>query len=294
MNSRLKGIVLMVASMVVFTMLDSTAKYVMMTLPPPVAVFFRYFFALLLSGLIIIKAGEPSLMAARYPKLQIARGLMLMISTVLNFVAISKLQLAQTSAIFFTIPLWVCALSVPLLNEQVGIRRWSAVIAGFLGVLVIMRPGTENFHWAMLLSIGSAFCGAIYNILTRKVGGKDRAETSLFYVGLVGCFAASLSLPWTWVTPQGVQWLLLIFMGLAGGIGQLMLIEAHRKAPASALAPFVYTQIIWMILVGFIVFGDVPDLWTIAGAAIVVASGLFIFARERALALKTSSTPLVE
>jgi drug/metabolite transporter (DMT)-like permease len=191
------------------------------------------------------------------------------------------LQLAQTAAIFFTVPLWVCALSVPLLGERVGKWRWLAVVVGFLGVLLIMRPGTAGFHWAMLYSIGSAFCGAIYNILTRKVGGADRAETSLFYVGLIGCLAAATPLPWTWRMPQGGEWLLLALIGLAGSVGHFLLIEAHRKAAASLLAPFIYSQIVWMILTGFIVFGDVPDGWTLAGATIVAASGLFILARER-------------
>ena len=151
---------------------------------------------------------------------------------------------------------------------------------GFAGVLVIMRPGSNSFHWAMLLSITASFCGAIYNIVTRKVGGRDRAETSLFYVGLVGALAAAVPLPILWKTPEGMQWLMLGFMGVAGTIGHFMLIQAHRLAPASTLAPFMYTQIVWMILVGYAFFGDVPDLWTLVGAAIVVASGLFVFAGE--------------
>ncbi|MCB1377424.1 MAG: DMT family transporter [Alphaproteobacteria bacterium] len=288
MTPRMTGILLMMASMVVFTLLDASAKYVMHSLPPPVAVFFRYFVAALLSAGVVMKAGGPSLLVTRYPFLQVVRGLLLMVSTVFNFIAMSHLQLAQTAAIFFTIPLWVCALSVPLLGEQVGYRRWIAVTIGFLGVLVIMRPGTGSFHWAMLFSIAASICGATYNIVTRKVSGGDRAETSLFYVSVIGATAASFPLPWTWQLPQGIAWPLLIFMGLAGGIGHYMLIQAHRLAPASVLAPFVYTQIVWMIIVGFLVFRDVPDLWTLVGAFIVVSSGLFVFARERKLGRETS------
>jgi drug/metabolite transporter (DMT)-like permease len=215
-----------------------------------------------------------------YPLLQVLRGLLLVTSTLLNFIAIMYLQLAQTAAIFFSIPLWVCALSVPILGEKVGLRRWIAVAIGFCGVLVIMRPGTGSFHWAMLLSIAASLCGAIYNIVTRKVGGRDRAETSLFYVGFVGALAAAAPLPFVWKTPEGLQWVMLGFMGLAGTIGHFMLIQAHRLAPASVLAPYMYTQIVWMIAVGYLFFGDVPDLWTLVGAAIVVASGLFVFAGE--------------
>jgi len=278
----------MAMAIAVFAMLDGQAKYVMQTLPPPVAVFFRYLIAFLFAIAIIPRAGGPLLLVTRHPLVQIIRGLMLLASTFLNFTAITYLQLAQTASISFTIPLWVCALSVPLLGEHVGIRRWSAVIVGFLGVLVIMRPGTMNFHWAMFLSLGAALCGAIYNIATRKVGGRDRTETSLFYVGLVGAMGAALPLPLHWQMPVGTQWLFLLGMGLCGGIGHFLLTQAHRLAPASALAPFVYTQIVWMILIGFVVFHDVPDAWTLAGAGIVIASGLFVFARERALGRATS------
>ena len=280
MSPRLTGILLMVTAMVFFTLLDAIAKHLVQSLPPPVAVFGRYTVAFLLSLAIILRKGGPRLMATHHPWLQALRGVLLMVSTILNFVAIMYLQLAQTAAIFFTIPLWVCALSVPILGERVGLRRWLAVAVGFCGVLVIMRPGTESFHWAMLLSLTASLCGAIYNIVTRKVGGRDRAETSLFYVGMVGAAAAAVPLPFVWQTPQGLQWLLLGLMGVAGTIGHFMLIQAHRLAPASALAPFMYTQIVWMILVGYAFFGDVPDFWTLAGAAIVVASGLVLFAGE--------------
>ncbi|MFO1122741.1 MAG: DMT family transporter [Hyphomicrobiales bacterium] len=283
MTPRLKGILLMAAAMACFASLDTMAKHVMLELPAVVAVFFRYGLALLLTLAIIGRAGGPVLMTTSHPWLQVARGLLLVTSTWLNFFAISYLQLAQTAAIFFTVPLWVCALSVPLLKEAVGIRRWMAVVFGFLGAVIVMRPGTADFHPAMILSIMSAICGALYNITTRKVGIRDRAETSLFYVGLVGSLGAALPLPWHWQMPEGMQWLFLVGMGLCGGFGHFMLIQAHRLAPAAALSPFVYTQIVWMTALGFLVFGDVPDLWTIVGAAIVVASGLFVFASERVL-----------
>jgi drug/metabolite transporter (DMT)-like permease len=280
MTPRVTGILLMMASMAVFTSLDTAAKYVTHDLPPVVAVFGRYAVAFLISVAVMLRAGGASLLITHHPLLQAFRGVLLMVSTILNFTAMMYLQLAQTSAIFFTIPLWVCALSGPFLGEHVGWRRWAAVAAGFLGVLVIMRPGTDSFHWAMLLSIASSFCGAVYNIVTRKVGGRDRTETSLFYVSFVGALAAAAPLPMFWQMPVGVQWLLLVFMGVAGAVGHLMLIQAHRLAPASALAPFLYTQIVWMIAAGFIFFGDVPDIWTLAGAAIVVMSGLVVFASE--------------
>lgn len=282
-SSRIQGILLMTASMVCFALLDASAKHVMEHLPSLVAVFFRYALALLFSCFILWRAGGIVLLNTRHPYLQVVRGAMLVGSTWLNFLAMHRLQLAQTSAILFTVPLWICALSVPVLGERVGVQRWTAVLIGFLGVLVIMRPGTSSFHPAMLFSLGSALCGAIYNIATRKVGGLDRAETSLFYVGLVGMLGAAAPLPMTWQMPAGTEWLFLIAMGLFGSIGHLMVAQAHRLAPASVLAPFNYTHIVWMILLGVLVFGDVPDGWTLGGAAIVIASGLFVFAREQRL-----------
>ncbi|HRX37360.1 MAG TPA: DMT family transporter [Aestuariivirga sp.] len=290
MTSNVKGILMMAIAIMFFAMLDGQAKFVMLSLPAPVAVFFRYFVALLVSVALLVRAGGPSLLLTQHPALQVLRGVLLLTSTGLNFIAISHLQLAQVAAILFTIPLWVCALSVPLLGERVGIRRWSAVLIGFLGVLVVMRPGTSDFHWAMLCSFASSLCGAVYNIVTRKVGARDRAETSLFYVGLVGAAVAALPLNWYWQMPQGIQWIPLIGMGLCGGIGHLLLTQAHRLAPASLLAPFTYTQIIWMIIIGYVAFGNVPDHWTLIGASVVVASGLFVFARERTLG-RASTTP---
>ncbi len=282
---RIKGIVLMLVAICLFALLDASAKYAMQTVPQPVAVFFRYFLALLMAVVLLLRGGGAPLLRTSHLPLHVLRGLMLLASTLLNFMAITYLQLAQTAAISFTIPLWVCGLSVMLLGEEVGPRRWAAVIVGFLGVLIIMRPGTMGFHWAMLLSLAASFCGAIYNIGTRKVGGTDRAETSLLYVCIVGSLFAALPLPWVWRMPHGIEWLLLLAMGIFGFIGHLLLTQAHRLAPASVLAPFVYTQIIWMILFGLIVFGDRPDMWTLLGAAIVIASGLYVFARERSLGI---------
>ena len=185
MTPRITGILLMVASMVVFTLLDATGKHLVQTLPPAVAVFGRYVVALVLSVPSSCARAAAS-MVTRHSRLQVLRGLLLMASTILNFIAIIYLQLAQTAAIFFTIPLWVCALRCRSWASMWACGAGSRWSSASCGVLVIMRPGSDSFHWAMLLSIASSFCGAIYNIVTRKVGGRDRAETSLFYVGLVG------------------------------------------------------------------------------------------------------------
>lgn len=288
MSNSLKAILLVMGSMAAFTVLDASAKFSAQNLPIMVGVFFRYLISALLAVLIIRQAGGVIYLRTRHPTLQVMRGLFLLASTACNFTAMSHLQLAQTAAINFTLPLWVCALSVPLLGEHVGLRRWLAVLVGFLGVLVIMRPGSLEFHWAMLVSLLTALFGALYNITTRKVGGTDSTQTSLFYVGLVGSLGAALPMVPVWQTPQGWQWLPLILMGVAGTVGHSMLIKAHRQAAATLLAPFIYTQIVWMTIAGAVVFGQLPDRWTLLGAAIVVASGAYVFARERKKGVTTA------
>jgi drug/metabolite transporter (DMT)-like permease len=287
-NSSLKAVLLVMGAMAAFTVLDSSAKFAAQGLPVLVGVFFRYLIGFILAALFVWRSDGVRLPQTRHPWLQVLRGLLLLGSTACNFTAISYLQLAQTAAINFTLPLWVCALSVPLLGEHVGLRRWTAVLVGFLGVLVIMRPGSTDFHWAMLISLLSALFGSLYNIATRKVGAADSTQTSLFYVGMVGAAAASLPMVQVWQTPQGWQWLPLLMMGLAGTVGHSMLIKAHRLAPATVLAPFIYTQIVWMTVAGAVVFGQYPDRWTLLGAAIVVASGAYVFARERKKGVTTA------
>jgi drug/metabolite transporter (DMT)-like permease len=278
---RLVGIGLMVGAFAMFAMLDATAKYLVGVLGVGFVVFGRYGFSLLFVGLWVWQQGGSGLLVTGNGILQIVRGLLLMVSTSANFIALGYLQLAQTSSIAFSNPLWVCALSPLLLGERVGPRRWFAVVVGFIGVLLIIQPGTMSFHWAMLLSLTSALSTALYQIATRKVGAEDRAITSLFYVSLVGSLAAAPLAPIGWAMPSVGQWGLLVLAGFFGSFGHYMLAQAHRMAPAPVLSPFVYTQIIWMTLFGFVLFGDVPDIMTIVGGIAVVASGLYVLYRER-------------
>jgi drug/metabolite transporter (DMT)-like permease len=280
-HRRLVGIGLMVGAFAMFAMLDATAKYLVGFLGVSFVVFARYGFSLIFVGLWVWQQGGSGLLVTGNGVLQVVRGLLLMVSTSTNFIALGYLQLAQTSSIAFSNPLWVCALSPLLLGERVGPRRWFAVVVGFVGVLLIIQPGTMSFHWAMLLSLTSALSTALYQIATRKVGAEDRAITSLFYVSLVGSIAAAPLAPIGWAMPSVGQWGLLVLAGFFGSFGHYMLAQAHRMAPAPVLSPFVYTQIIWMTLFGFVLFGDVPDMLTIIGGSAVVASGLYVLYRER-------------
>ena len=280
-SQHLSGIMLMIGAYAMFSLLDASAKYLLGQLNPPTIVFMRYVIGLGLALLWIASRREAGLFRSEHPRTQAVRGVLLLASTACNFTALQYLQLAQTAAIMFSGPLWVCALSHLMLKERVGPRRWAAVIAGFGGVLLIMRPGLTGFHPAMLLSLLAALTVALYQLTTRRVGADDRSETSLFYGTLWGAVFAFPAAAFAFEVPSGWQWPLLAFAGFCGSFGHYLLIAAHRIAPAALLAPFSYTQIVWMALLGFILFGQIPERMTLLGGAIVIASGLYVLHRER-------------
>jgi drug/metabolite transporter (DMT)-like permease len=284
-NRTLRGILLMLVALLGFSGIDTCAKWLVLAgLPTAEVVFVRYLGHLLLVLAIALPSRE-SFLRTGNPGAVLVRGAFLLFSTVLNFAALGYLPLTTTAAIFFSSPLWICLLSIPLLGEEVGPRRWVAMFVGFLGVLVVTRPWAGPMHPAMLLSIGAALCGALYSILTRMLAGRDSATTQQFYAGLVATVGmAPLALP-GWVWPSGVaSWLAFLAIGLFGWGSHQVLIMAHRFAPASTLAPVGYTQMLYMIASSWIIFAQPPDGWVLAGAAIVAASGLYIWLRERALA----------
>jgi len=281
-----RGIAMMIAAFGMFSLLDASAKSLLPEINPQSLVFLRYLIGLVFALGWMAYIGDAGLFRSSHPKTQFLRGALLLSSTAFNFTALQYLQLAQTAAIMFSNPLWVCALSHLVLKERVGPRRWTAVIVGFCGVLIVMRPGGEDFHPAMILSVLAALSAALYQLTTRRVGADDRSETSLLYGTLWGTVCALPATVFSFEMPSGWQWPVLIFAGFCGSFGHYLLIAAHRLAPASLLAPYSYTQILWMMLLGFILFGHVPDRWTLIGAAIVVASGLYVFHRERVVKLR--------
>jgi drug/metabolite transporter (DMT)-like permease len=212
------------------------------------------------------------------------RAVVLLGSTILNFIAVIYLPLTITSALMFSAPLWICLLSIPLLGEQVGWRRWVAMLVGFAGILIVARPWTGQLHWAVGLSLGAALCGALYAILTRRLAGRDSTNTQQFYAGLISTLGlAPLALA-GWVWPQGgASWLAFGLIGWFGWGGHQLLTIAHRYAPASTLAPFSYFQIVYMTASSWLIFAQPPDRWVIVGATVVAASGLYIWLRERAV-----------
>jgi drug/metabolite transporter (DMT)-like permease len=205
---------------------------------------------------------RPGLMRTRRPVLQLVRSALL--------------------SILFSVPFMVAALAGPMLGEWIGWRRWTAISVGFVGVLLVMRPGPLGFDAAVLLSVGSAICYAFYGIITRQLARTDSNDTTLFYTNLVGVLAMLPVVPFVWSVPANF-WIagLMILLGVFGSFGHYLLIAGHRLAPASILSPFIYTQLVWAVMLGYLVFGDVPNQWTLAGAGIVIASGLYILDRER-------------
>ena len=282
MSPRITGIALIAIASFCFACLDSCAKWLGHSLPTPEVVWARYMANFLIVLPLVNPWTTPGLLRPKRPIMQVARGGLILLSTIMNFVALHYLQLAQTVSIMFSTPLLVALLARPILGERVGVARSLAIAAGFLGVLVVTQPGLAGFHWAMLLSVGGALVYAAGNVMARILVRDDDPGIAFFYVGAVGTVVMAPLMPLQWVWPGGgLPWLLFAGMGLSGAIGHWCLILAHKYAPASILAPFIYTQLIWMALSGWAFFGDVPDGATLTGAAIVVASGLFLLWRER-------------
>ncbi|HHN67432.1 MAG TPA: DMT family transporter [Thermopetrobacter sp.] len=282
-HTPLSGMILVVLAFGLLAGLDSMSKYMTAFLPVIAIVLWRYVTGTLFALVFGYAKRRAALWRTAHPWLQLLRGLLMTVSTLFVVLALRRLPLVTTSAILFSAPLWVAALSHLLLGEKVGPARWAAVVAGFLGVLIVLRPGTPDFQPAMLFALAAALSFALYQLLTRRVGGHDDAVSSLF---LSSAGAALLSLPLAAFIPvwpqENWQWWPLIAMGALGTLAHLLLIEAYRRADAAQLAPFIYTQIVWMIVIGWLVFGDVPDVMTLSGAALVIAAGVFIAARERA------------
>lgn len=230
-------------------------------------------------------AGERvrSLLAVRSWPWQIARAGCMFAATLFNFIALQWLQLAQTVAIFFVAPLVVTALAGPMLGEWVGWRRWSAIVVGFTGVVVMARPGSELFQPALVFSILSMLGYSIYVLLTRKLAATEGAASLVFVSAILPALALTPALPWAWTLPgNAVEWTLTPLLGLVGLTGHFLLVRAYGRATTGALAPFTYAQIAFMVLLGWAVFGNLPDAVTWTGIAIIAAAGLYVLARERA------------
>jgi drug/metabolite transporter (DMT)-like permease len=277
----LRGIGLLLLSGIFLGTSDATSKYLSKTLPSIEITWIRF----LVFALIMIPAMVPGspLFALRTqrPVLQVTRGMALFGSSLLFISGLGFLPIAEASATSFVAPLFVTALSIVFLGEKVGMRRWMATAVGLVGVLIVLRPGTSAFHPAAVFPVASALAWASCLIMTRRMSGLERAMVTMTYSAIVGLVVVSALVPVVWITPTWYDILFGTIVGVASTAGQWIVVLAFRYAGASVLAPFSYVQLLWVTFLGFVIFGEVPDIWTIAGAAVIVASGLYTAHRER-------------
>ena len=281
-RNRLIGIGLVSLTYLLFSLLDGSAKWLVGTMPVIMVVWLRFAIHAVVAAAVFFPVQGLALVRTRHLRWHIVRALMFMAMTGINFWALQYLQLTVTSSIFFSVPLIIALASASFFGERLDAGKWIAIVAGFAGVLVIVRPWGAEFHPAMLASVVNALLYAVFMMMTRRLAAYDSPET-IQYLPAVG--AAIGLAPFAlaaWETPEGwLEWSVACLTGVLGGLGHYLLALAHRYAPASVIAPFLYQQVIYMALFGYLVFGDVPSAWVWLGAAVVVGSGLYLFARER-------------
>jgi len=276
-----KGIALILLSTVFLGCSDITAKYLSTSLPSIEITWIRFLTFALMFTPVMLPSSPLYAMRTERLGLHVMRGAALLGSSLFFITGLGFLPIAEASATGFVAPLFVTALSILFLGEKVGMRRWFATALGLIGVLIILRPGTGAFHLAAFFPVVSAACWAGTLILTRMMSGREAVVTTMAYSSLAGLAILTAIVPFVWVTPSWTAIALGIFIGVASTAGQWIVVLAYRYGDASVLAPFSYSQLLWVSILGFFIFGEVPSLWTVVGAAFIVASGLYIAHRER-------------
>ena len=276
----MKAIVLNLSAWAVLPFMDTIAKYLSTEISFFQITWARYFFTVFWTLPLMFFFFRKKLKWSENPKLQIFRGITLLSANVCFFYSISVISMAKALTLAFIAPLVTTALSPILLGEKVGIKRWSAVIVGFIGSLVVIRPGLIEFNLATIAALGTGFFYGVYLIITRKLHTVDNPLLTLLITGVVGAIISSLFVPIVWANLSQSQWLWLSLMGIFACLGHLLLIYSLRYADASKLAPFGYFEIITNIILGYYFFKDFPDIWTFSGLFIIVSSGIYVFKRE--------------
>ncbi|MDC9701818.1 MAG: DMT family transporter [Alphaproteobacteria bacterium] len=287
-HENLLGILLMLASVAIFTCQDVLTAYLARTYPIPFFMTIRYWFFLLFAIFIAARSknGLRDTLRSRRPWIQIARAILLVVEIGAFALSLRYLELAELHSLFAASPLIVTALSVLFLKETVGWRRWSAVFFGMSGVTIILRPGFGVFKLEAILGLFVAIIFAIYTIMTRLVSKSDPFLTTYLYTAFFGSLCMTLIVPFFWITPKPIDWLWIGLLCLSGTCGHLCLIKALELAPASKLQPLTYLQLAGVTTLGFVFFGEVPDMITIFGAMVIITSGTYVILREGHLALK--------
>lgn len=276
-----QAVLLMLAAIVILPCLNTTAKLLAEDYSTTQIVWARYAGHLAFALIVFLPGHGLTLLRARRPGVHLVRSALIFVSSCFFFFALRYIQVPTATAVAFTAPIIVTALAVPFLGEKVGVRRWIAVLIGFGGALVIIRPGAGEVHWATLSALASAFVYAVYQVLTRKYATSDSAATSITYIGVVGTIVPLLLLPFEFLWPKTIlDFALFCLLGMFGGFGHFLVIKAFRLGEASLLAPFIYGDLVMATLLGYLLFGTLPDSMTWLGAAIIVSSGLYITYRE--------------
>ncbi len=277
-----RGILVMTVAVLFIAGQEAIAKFLSQQgMPLSQVIWARYAAHMAVMLAIMLPRHGLSCFRSNRPGAQIGRSMLLLADTVLYFWGLTLLSLVEVTAIVFIAPILVVVLSWPLLGEKLNRPKLFAAAAGFVGVLIVVRPGLDGLSWPALLIVGAAVCIALFNIATRRMKDTDPASVTMLYTAAVGTVAASLWVPFDWAPPTGGQWMLMGLIGICGGIGHGLLVVAHQDAPASTVAPFMYVQILWAIGLGWLVFGSWPDFPTLIGAAVIVAGGIYLLSRER-------------
>ena len=276
----MKAIILNLSAWVMLPIMDGFAKYLSSTIPILQITWSRYFFTVIFVLPIMLIFFRKNFKWTEQPKLQLIRGLLLFFANILFFYSISVISLAKALTLAFIAPLIVTILSPILLGEKVGLRRWAAVITGFIGSLIVLRPGFVEINAASVAALGTGFLYGIYLIVTRKLHNSDHPLLTLLLTGVVGAIIGSALMPTVWVKPTITEWYMMFAIGFFASVGHLLLILSLRYADASKLAPFGYFEIITNIIIGYFFFNHFPDNWTFLGLFVIILSGIYIFKRE--------------
>ncbi|WP_309683483.1 DMT family transporter [Polaromonas sp.] len=286
----LAGIAFLVAGVACLAVLDTTTKLISLSVPALMALWFRYAFQAIATTLAVLPLRGRTVLRTSHPKFQCLRGVLLLSSSLLAFFSLRYMPVGEFTAIVMITPLVITLLAALTLGERVSWLRWALVVGGFAGTLVIIRPGDESFDWTLLLPLGLVICNSWFQILTSRLARTEDPLTMHFYTGWVGTLIASLALPFVWTALDSwTLWAGLAIMGLMGTAGHFMMILAYGRAPASTLTPFLYAQIGFAMLGGWLAFSHVPDQWSLLGiAAIAVcgAAGAWLAVRESRVAIQ--------
>lgn len=287
----MKAVLLNISAWMLLPIMDGLAKHLSTEIHFIQVVWGRYFFMALISLSITYFFFNKNLKWPNNIKIQLIRSLFLFLSTILFFYAISVISLAEALTLAFVSPMIVTLLSAIILKEQVGIRRWSAVIIGFTGVLCVVRPGFNEINLATITALGCGICYAFYIISTRKLSNQDNPLLTLIFTGLSGSIVISLIVPFYWSSLTITQLILLISLALIGTLAHFLLILSLNYAEASKLAPLTYSEIVMNVIIGYYFFGDFPDQWIWLGLIIIVSSGVYISLRENVIKKKVIKVP---